>query len=242
MDIHIVAFVALELQGSLHSARAERSLGAVAPHIVMEILLYFAQAAYFVLILLGVEIAGDPPGSVVRSESKLGELLLNHEIHQVAAGGELVAESQTVVKEAETYVHQPRGPLLLKVHQQLVVVVANRSLLAPYGIPHLVERACVNSGEDEVAVEIIAGADIALAHPSVFIIKLFGFDGASELKTQAAVVQNRSPVGAEAVESHSAGVQLEVHLQGGVGTFQGVLLHNRCFGCAGQGAYKKGRE
>ena len=119
------------------------------------------QAALGVVILLRVVVARYPPRRVVASQGKLRQLLLEPETDQrvvdaVVAHRELVAEAQTIVIQAETYLHHRRPLLgrmvhalhrahgLLQRHQHLVVVVADIGLLAPHRVPHLVESAALH--------------------------------------------------------------------------------------------------
>ena len=99
-------------------------------------------------IFLRAVVAGNPPGGVVAREGKLRQFLLNIKIGEVVLHGELVAESQSVVVEAEAHLHHgglfgvlPVDGGLLQRDEKLIVVVANLGFFAPYGLPRLVERA-----------------------------------------------------------------------------------------------------
>ena len=92
---------------------------------------------------------------------------------------ELIAESQSVVEQAEAEVQQPARSVLLHCHEQFVVVVADFTVLSPYGFPSRVAFRGLCVGNGEVAVELIVGsyAESQLAFlDDVFPLVLQGID------------------------------------------------------------------
>ena len=57
-------------------------------------------------VFLGVEVAGKPPGFVIAGERELRDLVFDDERLQVFLLGELVAEAEAVVEEAEADDHR----------------------------------------------------------------------------------------------------------------------------------------
>ena len=103
VDVDIEAVVGFHLQGSLNAGA--REVGPRPAAMFMAFLVeavYLRQAALGEVVLLGVVVAGNPPGGVVACKGKLCQLLFEPEADQgvvdaVVAHGEFVAETQTVV-------------------------------------------------------------------------------------------------------------------------------------------------
>ena len=104
-----------------------------------------------IVVLLRVVVAGNPPRGMVAGHGKLGQLICYLEVSQCVLVGKLVAERQAVVVKAEANLHDGgtgnhlalpvEGTVLFQRDEQLVVVVADRGLLAPDRLPRLIERA-----------------------------------------------------------------------------------------------------
>ncbi len=143
MDVEIDTVVGLELEGGLHGRRREgcrRSLVLALLHGGGHLLAYILQPRAGVEIFLSVVVAGNPPGGVVAGHGKLRILLLDGKVVEIRLCGEFIAKTHTVVVNAEAYHHEAVELRLGEFHGQLVVVVADLRLLAPHGLPGLVER------------------------------------------------------------------------------------------------------
>ena len=92
-----------------------------------------------VVVLLGVVVTGDPVRLVVARHSELGELALDDVEVTILAAGELIAEAEPVIEEAEADSYGIAIALLLERDEQFVVVVADRLDLAPDRLPGLIE-------------------------------------------------------------------------------------------------------
>ena len=140
MDVYIESVVSLHLERCLHPCRGELSLRGITAYGVFHLAAYLGEAALGVVILLRVVVSGDPPGGVVACHGELGFLLLDDEVCQHPFRRKLIAESHSVVVYTETDVHLPVVFRLVETHEQFVVVVAYRTVLAPYGMPCLIGR------------------------------------------------------------------------------------------------------
>ena len=216
VDIHIIALVALHLEGCLDSAFAEESLGIIAPHVVHEIGFDLAQTADFIFILLGIEIPRNPPGGVVGCHGELGKLFFDNEVDKIATLREFVTEAESVVEKTETDVQKPGCFLLDEMDQKLVVMVAYRGFLSPDRRPRLVKAAGVGSGDHEVTVEEVAWTGIALRKSRVVEIDFPRLHGAPQLETETSRVKDRSAVSSETVAGNTLVVKGEFHLKGSV--------------------------
>ena len=107
MDIDIEAIGGLHLQRGLHTGLGEGGLRGVRTDGTAHVLPDFRKAGLRVVVLLGVVVAGYPPGGVVAGHGKLGVLFLDDEIVQVLAQGKFVAQTETFVVETEPYFHIP---------------------------------------------------------------------------------------------------------------------------------------
>ena len=164
VDVDIKAVVGLHLQGCLEAGLRETLPGPAAAFLRLPIeAAHLREATLGVVELLRVVVAGDPPHRVVAREAELRQLVGEPEVDQrvvyprfrVFQFGRyiirpLIAEAETVVVQAETYIHH-RGlvhtfafvvevVVLLQADYHLVVVVADVGFLAPHGLPGLVER------------------------------------------------------------------------------------------------------
>lgn len=139
VEVDIEAVIGAHLQGGLHAGLRERCLRGVGGDGLGHESLNLGEARLHVVVLLGVIVAGYPEGHVVACEGKLGELFLDDEVGEAALLGELIAEAEAVVVEAEADVHEVAGALLFHTYEEFVVVVADGRLLAPYGVPGLIK-------------------------------------------------------------------------------------------------------
>ena len=82
----------------------------------------------------------DAPCGVIAVESEFGDFVHDGEILQAVLTGELIPETDAVIKDAEDNGHSTaRSRLfLLKIDTHLIIVVTDLRLLAPYGVPVLV--------------------------------------------------------------------------------------------------------
>ena len=95
--------IALHLERGLHACLREDSHRGIAPvdgllHAVADL----RKLAFLSLLLLSVVVARQPPGGVIASHCKLGALLLDEEVIELLLLGELVAEADTIIVDAET--------------------------------------------------------------------------------------------------------------------------------------------
>ncbi len=169
VDVDIESVVGLHLQGCLHAgARESRPRPATVLVAFLPETVDLREAALGVVVLLRVVVAWYPPRHVVARHHKLGQFLLEPEADESVGSGKLVAEAEAVVVEAEANLHDGGQGLgasvgalygtcrLLERHQHLVVMVADVGLLAPHGLPSLVERAEFHILEDEGMGEVVA--------------------------------------------------------------------------------------
>ena len=122
---------------------------------------------------------------MVSGKSESGKFFLYDEVVQILLAWEFITEAESVVVEAETDGHLPFGGSLDKVHEELVVVVADLSFLAPYRLPGLVECACLDALHFETVVERVAWLAVFLGNGSVCVIyELLGLEDSSELESE----------------------------------------------------------
>ena len=221
VDVDVEAVVGLHLERGLHAAGAEEGLGAVAHHLLLEVLADFGEAAFAVLIFLGVVVAGNPPAEVVAGHRELGELLLDHEIGQGLAGGELVAEAETVVEEAEAHVHELVAVGLAQFHEQFVVVVAYLGLLSPHGLPHLVEGVGLGAGQLEALCEGVAGSHIGLGDFVAVEVYLLGLHRAAQFEAEEAGKHDIRPLVCQGIFGYASVFEPEAQFKVPVGRLQG---------------------
>ena len=221
MDVDIESVIGLHLERGLHSAGAEEGLRAVAYHLLLEILADFGETAFAVLVFLGVVVARNPPAEMVAGHRELGELLLDHEIGQRLARGELVAESESVVEEPETDVHELVASGLAQFHEKLVVVVAYLGFLSPDGLPYFIERVRLGARELEALGEGITGADIGLGDFVAFESDFLGFHRAAQLEAQQAREHDICPFVSQGIFRHASLFEPEAEFKVSVGRFQG---------------------
>ena len=92
---------------------------------------------------------------MVTRQSKLRTLLFYSEIGHLALAWELVTQAVAIIKKADADIHLARSCTLREVYQQLVVVVADRELLTPYGLPSLVKGAVFDRQNLETVEQIL---------------------------------------------------------------------------------------
>jgi len=173
----------------------------------------FGQTRFGVFVLLGVVVARNPEGLVVARHGELRELLLDDEIFESAHGREFVAESQSVVVEPEADRHRTPGAPLPQVDHQFVVMVADLGLLAPYGLPGLVQRAAAVVGQFEIVVQRDAGVFVAFADDALFDLDLRDVQIAAQFESQVAGQDHLPAVVVECIAGRSRRREREGHLQ-----------------------------
>ena len=140
VQVDVEAFVRLHLQGCLYGGGADIRLRRVVRTVCAVDAADFRQAGLVVVVLLGVVVSADPPGGVVPGEGEFRQFIGHLEIGELVLHGELVAEAQAVVVQAEADVH-PDAVLAGELEEHLVVAVADVIFLAPDGRPGFVEGA-----------------------------------------------------------------------------------------------------
>ena len=156
MQVDVEALVRLHLQGRLYGSGADIGLRRVVRTVCAVDAADFRQAGLVVVVLLGVVVSADPPGGVVAGEGEFRQFIGHLEIGELVLHGELVAEAQTVVVQAEADVH-PDTVLAGELEEHLVVAVADVIFLAPDGRPGFVEGAVAHI----VQLKAILKVDIA---------------------------------------------------------------------------------
>ena len=184
VDVDVEAVVALHLQGGLHARGREGGLRRVGRDGLLHVRADLGETRLGVVVLLGVVVPGDPECRVVARHGKLRPLLADGEVGELLLLGKLVAESESFVVEAEADGHLAARFRLAERYGHLVIVVADRRLLAPDRLPLFVERGAFDAGLLEAVVERYGGAIAAL------------FDFGSELQRRCIAAQ---------LEPHGAG-------------------------------------
>ena len=101
---------------------------------------------------LGIVVTRYPPGGVIAGHRKFGQLFFDVEIRQGVFHREFIAESETVVIQAETDLHHPVA-LVLERHERFVVMVPDAVLLSPDRMPDLIKGALFDPLDDESILE-----------------------------------------------------------------------------------------
>ena len=159
MDIDVEAFGGLHLQGGLDGRRGDAGVGpaAVQAGFAGE-LADLGEFGFGRGEFLGGIVAGDPPGGVVAGHGEFRDLVLDHEVGQAVFQREFITESEAVVIQAETHLHDfALAVLVARVadrfafegNQHFVVVVANLRFLAPDRFPGLVEGVVLGARQRE---------------------------------------------------------------------------------------------
>ena len=141
VQVDVEAIGGLQLEGGLHAGRREGSLRGVGRDGTLHQTADFGQLGLGVVVLLRVVVAGNPEGGVVAGHSKLSMFLLDNEVVELLLQGELIAESESVVEDAEADEYLAALGRLVESDSQFVVVVADFGHFAPYRAPRLVETA-----------------------------------------------------------------------------------------------------
>ena len=167
VDIDVQAVIRTHLERSLHRIVRPESLRGVSADSLLVFFAYFRQAALGIIIFLSVIVTRNPPCGMVTGQGELGKFLLDDKIVQVLLRRKLVAESQSVIIETETYRHLPSGRGLHKIHKKLIVIVAYLCLLSPYRLPSLVKRRSFRTFKRKSVMERIRRKGIFLAYCAV---------------------------------------------------------------------------
>ena len=210
VDIDIQPLGCLHLEGGLDSRVREEGLGTVAADSAAETAANFAQMALRVLILLGIIVSGNPPCKSILSHCELGQLLLDDKIGKRLGIRELIPESETVVKEAETYVHLPPRFALGKEDQQFVVMVTYMGFLSQYRLPGLVETVESHAVDNKTLIEEIAGLRVLLDWHLPFEIDPVGSYSSPELETKTSWKQDYVLTVGESIAWNSTLCKLEL--------------------------------
>ena len=215
--------VRVHLQRGLHTRRREYGLREVVLHGAFEQRPYFRQARARVVVLLRVVVARYPPCRVVARHRELRKLVHYDEVYEVTLLGKLVAESEAVVEEAETHHHVAVVLRLMKPYRHLVIAVAYLRLLAPYGLPRLVERRSLDARHFEAVVERSLGVDRVRAAGKIRaeLVACAAF----EFESQTARSDDRLLFVGQHVVRCTLAVERECHRQIAVGRVQLLRLH-----------------
>ena len=153
VEVDVDPLIALEHQWRLYARLREGGLGAVLREGLVEEPTDLRETAVLVVILLSVVVPGDPVCLVVARHSELSELALDDVEVTILATGELIAEAEPVIEEAEADSYGIAIALLLERDEQFVVVVADRLDLAPDRLPGLIEGRLLRVRDLKALVE-----------------------------------------------------------------------------------------
>ena len=156
VEVDIQAVVGAHLQRGLHGGGAGRRAGGVGLDSLFHLSADAGESRLLVFELLCVVVAGNPPSGVIARHGKFGQLVGHDEVGEFFLLGELIAETESVVEEAEADVHETIVLRLFETHEQFVVVVANATLLAQHGLPSLVEAVVFVAHQFETAEAVCA--------------------------------------------------------------------------------------
>ena len=154
VEVDIQAVGGAHLQRGLHGGGPGGGAGRGGLDGLLHPSAYAGEFRLLVFELLGVVVAGHPPGGVVARHGKFRQLVGHDKVGEFFLIGELIAETESVVEEAEADVHEAIVLRLFETHEQFVVVIANAALLAQHGSPRLVEAVVFVAQELEAAVAI----------------------------------------------------------------------------------------
>ena len=160
VDIDVEPVVSLELQWGLHAGPGEVLLRGVVDVRLIVPAADLAETALGDVVLLCVVVSRDPEGGVIARHGKFRCLLLHREVDQAILVGKLIPQPHAVIKEAEAKIHLATIVPLAEADEHLIVVVADRSHLAPDRRPGLVKGgadgvALLLKGKDEVTILVI---------------------------------------------------------------------------------------
>ena len=162
VDVDVQALGRFHLKGRLHTGGREALLrGASAGTGDVRQVTDLGEFGFRGIEFLGGIVSGNPPGGMVSRHGKLCLFFLDLEIGELVFQGELVAETQAIVIQAEADLHHGtlavgiaqirrifgiRGAhthlggtgglrILLEGNQELVIMVADRGFFSPYRFP-----------------------------------------------------------------------------------------------------------
>ena len=92
---------------------------------------------------------------MVAGHGKLREFFLDLEVSKIVLQGELIAEAQAVVVQAETDLHHGAA-CLFQADEHFVVMVPDLCFFAPDRLPGFIETAILHVGEGEAILEVFA--------------------------------------------------------------------------------------
>ena len=211
VEIDVESVVGFQLQGGLHAGGRKGRLREIVGDRPAHVSADLREARAGVVILLGVVVAGDPPGGMVPRHGELRALVGDDEVDQIGLYGEFVAESEPVVEEPEADGHPAVALRLAERDAEFVVVVADRGLLAPDGLPRLVERGGLRVEDFEFVAERFGrpygsrGRHVAA--------KLYRTALAAEQEAHAARFYDDLVAAEEFVTGRPGFVEREAHLQ-----------------------------
>ena len=136
MDVDVQPVIGPQHQRSLHGQPA---LGPGLVGLLVQSALYLIlQTGYpgsGVCKLVGVVISGNAVGQMVAGEVELGLLPAQGQIVQMLLLGNLIAEAQSVVEEAEAHGHHTAGLLLLQSQGHFMKMVPHLGIFTPHRTP-----------------------------------------------------------------------------------------------------------
>ena len=104
VDVYIQTIVRAHLQRCLDSG-----LGKLSCVFIIGSLFHFGrdlrQTAFHIVVFLGFNIPGNPPGQMVSGHTEFGVFFFDGKISKSFLGGEFIAETQAVIIQAETHYH-----------------------------------------------------------------------------------------------------------------------------------------
>ena len=231
MDVDVEsAAVALEHHRGLHSGHGHGADAGVAA--AVEVRVEGGNPAHgrgLVDELVGVVVTGYPEGGEVFMEGELCQFVADNEVAEGILLGELIAEAEAVVEEAEADDYRAvsvclcaecRAHGLAEVDGQFVVVVADVALLAPDSLPGVVYCCAGGAVEDEALAHLGGTEDgvgllgLPAVHEGLDVV-----DSAfvADLEAKAAVVDDAPPVKFQGVEGLALVGQVEVEFYSLVG-------------------------
>ena len=153
VEIDVESVIGFQLQGGLHAGGRKGRLREIVGDRPAHVSADLREARAGVVILLGVVVAGDPPGGMVPRHGELRALVGDDEVDQIGLYGKFVAESEPVVEEPEADGHPAVALRLAERDAEFVVVVADRGLLTPDGLPRFIERGGLRVEDFEFVAE-----------------------------------------------------------------------------------------
>ena len=175
--------------------------------------------------LVGIVVSGYPECGQILVQVEFGQFVADDEVSQCLLLGELVAESESVVEQAETHydgasVGRIRPGLLPQVDGHLVVTVADLLLLAPDRLPCVVYGSPPDTVYAEALVHLCRMQDrIALCYSPVVHERLDVVHSAfmTDVETHPAFVYHPLSVKGQGIDRLAESAQLERQLKSLVG-------------------------